>query len=290
MGFKFRKSIKIAPGIKLNFNKKSTGVTFGGKGVKYTINSKGKRTKSLGIPGTGLYYTTTTGGNTKKKSGKSTKTTNGIYINTENKENKNMNNKKWYQTSWGIILMLIMFFPAGIFLMWKYANWNKIIKIIISVIFAFFLLIGMFSEESETSSDTDNNTEDTSIMSIVDEPKTEITTENQSTTQEESTTQKEIVIQDEIVTQKPTTTQKQTTTNNHTTQNQTTTQKLTTTQKETTTENQTTTEQKVSEMVWIPKSGKRYHCIADCSGMKNPSRVTLEYAKSHDYTACENCY
>ena len=65
---------------------------------------------------------------------------------------------------------------------------------------------------------------------------------------------------------------------------------MTTTQKETTTENQTTTEQKVSEMVWIPKSGKRYHCIADCCGMKNPSRVTLEYAKSHDYTACENCY
>ena len=90
MGFKFRKSIKIAPGIKLNFNKKSTGVTFGGKGVKYTHNSKGKQTKSLGIPGTGLYYTTTTGGNTKKKSGKSTKTTNGIYINTENKENKNI--------------------------------------------------------------------------------------------------------------------------------------------------------------------------------------------------------
>ena len=29
--FRFRKSIKIAPGIKLNFNKNSASMTFGGK-------------------------------------------------------------------------------------------------------------------------------------------------------------------------------------------------------------------------------------------------------------------
>lgn len=56
MGFRFRKSIKIAPGIKFNINKKSVGVTFGTKGAHYTINSKGTRTKSVGIPGTGLSY------------------------------------------------------------------------------------------------------------------------------------------------------------------------------------------------------------------------------------------
>lgn len=57
MGFRFRKSFKVAPGIKLNFNKKSTGVTFGDKGLHYTVNSSGKSTMSAGIPGTGLYYT-----------------------------------------------------------------------------------------------------------------------------------------------------------------------------------------------------------------------------------------
>ncbi len=60
MGWRFRKSFKIAPGIKFNLNKKSTSVTFGGKGAHYTINSKGSKTKSFGIPGTGLYYTETT--------------------------------------------------------------------------------------------------------------------------------------------------------------------------------------------------------------------------------------
>ena len=58
MGLRFRKSIKIAPGVKVNLNKKSTSITFGGKGVHYTVNSKGKTTKSVGIPGTGISYST----------------------------------------------------------------------------------------------------------------------------------------------------------------------------------------------------------------------------------------
>ena len=55
MGVRFRKSFKIAPGVKLNVGKKSSSVTFGGKGLHYTINSKGKRTASVGIPGRGIY-------------------------------------------------------------------------------------------------------------------------------------------------------------------------------------------------------------------------------------------
>ncbi|WP_174845444.1 DUF4236 domain-containing protein [Sporolactobacillus shoreae] len=66
MGFRFRKSFKIAPGIKFNVNKKSVGMTFGTKGAHYTINSKGTRTKSVGIPGTGLSYVDVK--NTEKRS------------------------------------------------------------------------------------------------------------------------------------------------------------------------------------------------------------------------------
>lgn len=59
MGIRFRKSFKVAPGVKINLNKKSTSMTFGGKGVHYTINSNGKKTKSVGIPGTGISYSET---------------------------------------------------------------------------------------------------------------------------------------------------------------------------------------------------------------------------------------
>lgn len=69
MGFRFHKSIKIAPGLKLNLNKKSVSVTAGTKGAHYTISSSGKKTASVGIPGTGLSYTTSSGG----KNGRSKK-------------------------------------------------------------------------------------------------------------------------------------------------------------------------------------------------------------------------
>ena len=62
MGFRFKKSKQIAPGVRVNFNKKSTSVTFGGEGVHHTISSNGKKTTSAGIPGSGLYYTSSSGG------------------------------------------------------------------------------------------------------------------------------------------------------------------------------------------------------------------------------------
>lgn len=44
------------------------------------------------------------------------------------------------------------------------------------------------------------------------------------------------------------------------------------------------------EMVWIPKSGSKYHQNRWCSNMKNPREVTLKYAKKHGYTACKRCH
>jgi hypothetical protein len=51
-----RRSIKIAPGVKINLNKKSASVTVGTKGAHYTASTNGTRTKTAGIPGTGLSY------------------------------------------------------------------------------------------------------------------------------------------------------------------------------------------------------------------------------------------
>lgn len=54
MGVRISKSVKVAPGIRVRVNSKSTSVSFGGKGVRYTVNSKGRRTTTVGVPGTGL--------------------------------------------------------------------------------------------------------------------------------------------------------------------------------------------------------------------------------------------
>lgn len=56
MGFRFRKSFKIAPGVRVNLNAKSTSVRIGPKGLGYTISSTGQKRVTASIPGTGLSY------------------------------------------------------------------------------------------------------------------------------------------------------------------------------------------------------------------------------------------
>ena len=72
MGLNFRKSISLLPGVKLNLNKKSAGLSFGVKGARYSINTNGQRRATVGIPGTGISYTKTFGD--KKKSAKTDRT------------------------------------------------------------------------------------------------------------------------------------------------------------------------------------------------------------------------
>lgn len=55
MAIRFRKSIKLAPGLKLNLNKKGVSLTVGGKYARVTTGSRGT-TISGSAPGTGLSY------------------------------------------------------------------------------------------------------------------------------------------------------------------------------------------------------------------------------------------
>lgn len=57
MGLRFRKSVTLCKGVKLNFGKTGMSVSVGGKGYHKTINTKGQITTSMGIAGTGIYYT-----------------------------------------------------------------------------------------------------------------------------------------------------------------------------------------------------------------------------------------
>lgn len=58
MGFRFRKTQKIFPGVKLNLTKKGISSTsIGKKGGTINIGKKGF-SETIGIPGTGLSYRT----------------------------------------------------------------------------------------------------------------------------------------------------------------------------------------------------------------------------------------
>ena len=59
MGLRFRRSVRIAPGIRLNLTKTGYGMTVGPRGYHYSVHSGGRRTRTIGLPGTGLYYQST---------------------------------------------------------------------------------------------------------------------------------------------------------------------------------------------------------------------------------------
>lgn len=46
----------------------------------------------------------------------------------------------------------------------------------------------------------------------------------------------------------------------------------------------------VEDMVWIPKTGSKYHSNPNCSNMKNPTQITIEEAENRGYEPCKKCY
>lgn len=57
MAFRFRRRVRLAPGVRLNLSKSGGSLSFGPRGATLTLGPHGRRT-TLGIPGTGLFYTT----------------------------------------------------------------------------------------------------------------------------------------------------------------------------------------------------------------------------------------
>ena len=62
MALRMRKSIKLGPGVRLNVSHRGAGVRVGGRGGGVSANTSGRRTASVGIPGSGVGYSKTTGG------------------------------------------------------------------------------------------------------------------------------------------------------------------------------------------------------------------------------------
>ncbi len=63
-----------------------------------------------------------------------------------------------------------------------------------------------------------------------------------------------------------------------------------TTKPEETTPGETTPAEPTEKMVWIPKSGTKYHSSASCSNMKDPTQVTKSEAEAKGYGPCSRCH
>lgn len=200
MGFRFRKSKKILPGVRLNFSNKSVGVSLGGKHARVSVNSSGRKTYSASIPGTGISYVKTSSG--KHTSGQNHSASGGGY---STPQPSSPGGKKGPSSGW-TIFWLIVFFPVGLVMMWM-GNWNRKVKIGISAFFAAVVLISFAVPtdtpeadpaaevvESEVPSEIESESASIFESTTEIEPETEPMSESYSTeetipeTVEESTT------------------------------------------------------------------------------------------------------
>ena len=98
----------------------------------------------------------------------------------------NMGGKKpkenWYESTGIIIMFLIIFFPVGLFLMWKYGKWSKVPKIIVSVFWGLIIVANMGNNNNATTSSTKPTTE---VKEEVKEEKTPEQTEQEKKDAEE---------------------------------------------------------------------------------------------------------
>lgn len=71
---------------------------------------------------------------------------------------ENQTELKWYQKPTGVILLLIIFFPVGLYLMWKNDMWTKKTRQIVTAVIAVFLLANSGGKSSWGVSEGDIST------------------------------------------------------------------------------------------------------------------------------------
>src|SRR5699024_8181670 len=95
-----------------------------------------------------------------------------------------MEEKKFYQKNWFVILTLIFVFPIGLYLMWRRTDWKPKTKKIVTGIVSVIFVLNLFSSDDESKNDVSSTTN-------IEEPKTEEISKNDETEEEKERKEKE---------------------------------------------------------------------------------------------------
>lgn len=286
MGIRFRKSIKVAPGVKINLNKNSVSTTIGPKGAHYTVNSNGNKTATVGIPGTGVSYSTTS----KSKSAKGKKGSSNVSQNTNPQPSGKKKKGKGCLT---VIIAILVLGALG-----SLISPNKLTKITISAdtetIYGTNDTIPITLESEPSDAKLDNldykvsggtliNT-DGRISFTAEKPGKykvyaicdDIKSNSLSFTIEDKKTLEESKAQEQAETERLAAEQAQ----------------LEEQKKAEDAAAQAQTQQPQEPMVWIPQSGSKYHNKPDCGNMdpNTATQITKSEAEARSYTPCGRCY
>lgn len=263
MGLRFRKSFKIAPGVRLNLNRKSVGVSLGGKGARYSINSSGRRTATVSVPGTGISYSKTTAG--KSSSGKSAPGTSERY------RGKSVNNSavsgdgKKKKSSW-----------------WKWA---------IAVIVICGLIGSCFGGNQTTTPG-----ETASVVETEATVETVPTEESSSVVEIETAIESEPISEEEVETEIPESTESEAETvpslsaeSPEVSASDPAVSEVSPTSAAASVDS---VQNETSAMVWVSETGSKYHSINNCGNMdpNKAQQITMEEAVNRGMEPCSKCW
>lgn len=200
---------------------------------------------------------------------------------------------KFYQKTWFLLLIVVVFPPLGLFLMWKYQNWRKVMKGVITVPLGFYAILWALFVFVPTS--TTPTAPVVAPTAAIATPKpTETPKPTAAATPKPTETPKPTA----IATPKPTVapTSAPTATPKPTvapTPAPTATPKPTATPTPAPTATPKPTEtpkepEEISRTVYITKTGKKYHYENPC-GNGTYSAISLSDAVSRGFEPCEKC-
>ena len=325
MGFRFRKSFKIAPGVRLNIGKKSVGISMGGKGSRISVNSRGRVTTSAGIPGTGISYVKTKkiGRNRKETSSKSKIAQNitdcsemNIAVDSDIKSNpipKSPKNKK--KVIVGVIAVFVIMATIGSFSSEIpdsiSANWpdntfdihdTPDVEIVVSPDDASISDLVLCNNEIAEMEYSDgiatitflkDGTADLYFTSSdIESNHAQITVvdkeaeaEAQRIQEEKAATEEQAKLEAEKLAQQEAVQQN----SQQQSSNQ---QQITSSAPSVSVAEPAPQQSQQTQMVWIASSGNgtKYHNDPTCSNMKNPTQISLDEAISIGKTPCSKCY
>ena len=163
MGMRFRKSINLGGGTKLNISKSGVGISTGVKGFRVSNNTSGRSRVTASIPGTGISYAKEigSGSSAHKSSGKTTAGVSATNSGTPGGGDK----PPFFQRKWVIIALMFLLAPLGIFLAWRYMpTWKRGTKIAMSVFCGLIWLLAIFPGGSNSSDTGKDVTEPPAIV------------------------------------------------------------------------------------------------------------------------------
>ena len=99
MGLRFRRSIKICKGVKVNLGKTGASLSVGTRGFHKTFHTSGRVTTTVGLPGTGIYWTESTNPRHNNNNTRNTNRRNNQVVNPTTPTRSSRNNTRLNQNS-----------------------------------------------------------------------------------------------------------------------------------------------------------------------------------------------